>query len=716
MIENLLRPPVEFVSTAAMIAAGAAMVAYAPFFGLTPATAAGFATAAWVYGGARAMTGRKLLRYQKRMRAMPYYELGAADIPWSKTGLFLGRGFKWDVRHTQRLHQVREADNRHFAEPSYLAKKARILERKIEHTKYEKYMPLLRKNSPWNPVRPMPDVGGFPELHGVGSLEEQDVWLNAGDRPGHMLVEGTTRVGKSRLLEILVTQDIHRGDTVVVFDPKGDEGIMRRVYAEAVRAGREAEFVFFHLGYPKLSSRYNPIGNFSRITEIAGRISGNMPSGGDAEAFKAFVWQFCNNIARATHALSRKLTYNGLYQYAENIEPLVIDYFESWLDRQHQGWRDEILTPQFAIDEKKLDKALKARSMDLAALVEYARKKRLYDPIASGLSTIIAYENSYFQKLVGSLYPFLGKITTGEIAELLSPDYENLDDKRQIFDWDTVLSRGGIVYIGLDSLEDQAVASAVGSSMFSDLTAVASRIYKHGIGYGQFASSGKRKLCIHADEFNELVGDDFIPMINKAGGAGYQVTAYTQTRADISARVKDAAKALQIEGNFNTRVFLRVLNKDTAELMTDSLPQVSIKTSAPMSGASDTNDPFESTEFGSTNSDRITSERVPMLEPSEFMQLPKGQAFVMMEGGHLYKVRLPLPSAANDPLMPMDLESIARDMGKRYLTNQTKPRDLQSQHGNSGGTGGENGSPVGNPSSQPDWLAGIAVQGRGRGF
>ena len=50
-------------------------------------------------------------------------------------------------------------------------------------------------------------------------------------------------------------------------------------------------------------------------------------------------------------------------------------------------------------------------------------------------------------------------------------------------------------------------------------------------------------------------------MVNKAGGAGYQVTAYTQTWADVEARIGSRAKAEQIEGNFNSRIFLRVVNE-----------------------------------------------------------------------------------------------------------------------------------------------------------
>jgi len=35
-------------------------------------------------------------------------------------------------------------------------------------------------------------------------------------------VLGTTRVGKTRLAELLIAQDIRRGEVVIVFDPKGD--------------------------------------------------------------------------------------------------------------------------------------------------------------------------------------------------------------------------------------------------------------------------------------------------------------------------------------------------------------------------------------------------------------------------------------------------------------------------------------------------------------
>ena len=84
-------------------------------------------------------------------------------------------------------------------------------------------------------------------------------------------------------------------------------------------------------------------------------------------------------------------------------------------------------------------------------------------------------------------------------------------------------------------LSDAEVAAAVGNSMFSDLVSVAGHIYKFGIDDGlPGATAGvKVPINVHADEFNELMGDEFIPMVNKGGGAGVQVTAYTQTMSDI---------------------------------------------------------------------------------------------------------------------------------------------------------------------------------------
>jgi hypothetical protein len=183
---------------------------------------------------------------------------------------------------------------------------------------------------------------------------------------------------------------------------------------------------------------------------------------------------------------------------------------------------------------------------------------------------------------------------------------------------------------------------------------------------------------MHADEFNELIGEEFVPLLNKAGGAGFQVTAYTQTWSDVEAKIGSRAKAGQVAGNFNTMIMLRVKELATAEMLTDQLPRVEVFTLMNVSGVNDSSDPMSGVDFQSRNEDRISVSEVPMLTPAELVRLPKGQAFALLEGGRLWKVRMPLPDDSGDPAMPTDLATIANEMERTYITNDHWYRTRES--------------------------------------
>ena len=403
-----------------------------------------------------------------------------------------------------------------------------------------------------------------------------------------------------------------------------------------------------------------------------------MPPEGQSAAFKEFVWRFVNVMARALVALGRKPDYQEINRYASDVEPLLIDYFEYWLDREPAaaGWREELQS--LAIDKKNLDKGLQSRGARAVRLVEYARRKKLYDPIAHALASTLNYEKSHFDKLVASLLPLMEKLTTGRTASLLSPELDDSSDWRPVFDWTSVIHLGGIVYVGLDALSDYEVAAAVGNSMFADLTSVAGSLYKFGAGRGLPGKVTPRRIAIHADEFNELIGDEFIPLLNKAGGAGFQVTAYTQTWSDVEARIGSRAKAGQVAGNFNTLIMLRVKELATAEMLTDQLSRVEVHALTSVSGVDDSSDPGSGVDFKSRNEDRLSVSEVPMLTPAELVALPKGQAFALLEGGALWKLRMPLPDAHDDPLMPANFAAIAAAMTRSYATKEPVQRDRES--------------------------------------
>ncbi|KAF9395952.1 hypothetical protein CPC16_005853 [Podila verticillata] len=415
-------------------------------------------------------------------------------------------------------------------------------------------------------VAGLPPAGGEPALHGV-EVHERDIYTALRERVGHTLVLGTTRVGKTRYVEIQVSQDIRRGDVVIVFDPKGDVDLLLRMYTEAKRAQREDLFYVFHLGYPEASARYSPISTFSRITEVATRVSNQLPSAGQSAVFKEFVWRFVNVMARALSALGMKPTYELVYQHAVNIDDLCIQYFEFWLNQAYPLWREKIKEPA--------------------------------------------------------------------------------NDR--------------------NALSDFEVAAAVGNAMFADLTSTAGRMYKYGTGFGQTRSGMRRDVSLYADEFNELCGDEFIPLLNKAGGAGLRVTALTQTDADIEAKIGSRAKAQQMFGNFNTLIMLRVKNPSTAAILIDQLPTVEIWSRSTDSSTRDIDEPGEFADFSAATQDTWTARETSMLQPADLTQLPKGQAFALIDGGQLVKLRLPLVTEEHDQAsQPRVLEALFEELRERY--------------------------------------------------
>ncbi|MEW8063391.1 MAG: type IV conjugative transfer system coupling protein TraD [Candidatus Thiodiazotropha sp.] len=665
-IEALLRPPVELWSAlAAFATAGIAILAPWALM-MPPGVAYGAGAVLGLIGLIRGRQAWRVLRYQGNMRRLPIYKVRSRKIPLSRRKLFLGRGFRWTQKHTQRLRDTIRPEVQRYVQPGTLYQWARRKEVAWESVPILCLLAqLFRVRAWWNPLSPLPAVGGKPALHAV-EPDEQDVWMDIGERVGHTLVLGTTRVGKTRLAEILITQDIRRGDVVIVFDPKGDAGLLRRVYAEAKRAGRTKDFYMFHLGFPQVSARYNAIGNFSRITEVATRIANQLPSEGNSAAFKEFAWRFVNIIARALVALNRRPDYQQVRRYINDIEPLFTEYAEAHLDTHGaEDWKEQVEELSSKISERNLPAALRGRSKEAIALMRHLQAQDLYDPVLDGLVSAFKYDKTYFDKIVSSVGPLMEKLTTGNIAELISPDYLDKNDTRPIFEWMEVIRRKGIVYVGLDALTDTTVASAVGNSMFADLVSVAGHIYKHGVD-GESIDTPPT-ISMHADEFNELIGDEFVPLLNKAGGAGFQVTAYTQTWSDVEARIGNRAKAGQVAGNFNTMIMLRVKELATAEMLTDQLPKVEVFTLMSVSGVNDSSEPGSGIDFSSRNEDRISVSEVPLLTPAELITLPKGQAFALLEGGQLWKIRMPLPATDSD--MPETLTEITNEMERTYITN-----------------------------------------------
>lgn len=696
VIDQRLRPAVEAYPAA--VAAMCALIAiFAPWALMLPPLlgwvmglmAAGFA----FYRGRQAWA---VIAYRYGLTNYKLTRIAPHKIPTTAETLYLGRGFAWGQEHTQRKMDAAAPEAKPFLTPPWrftpLMAPARRLESRADamvahaastRTQLSMSQRLMVKaaaltytTAAWNPVAPKVDLGGSPILHGV-EPKEVPILLRQNQRNGHMIVLGTTRVGKTRLLELLATQDIHSNFVVIIIDPKGDADLMMRVYAEASRAGRLDQLHLFHLGYPEISSRYNGIGSFSRITEVASRATNALPSSGNSAAFKEFSWRFTNLVAQAQVALGRVPTYELILRDITNIEPLFMHYAKLVLKREEaQGrlrdWESRLANLELQAQAKKVPvpRSLQDRLPALVATYLLVKELRLPDAVLDGLATAVSYEKSFFEKIIASLGPFLEKLTTGAVGKLISPDYFDPTDHRPIFDWMSVIRQGGIVYVGLDALSDAVIAGAVGNSMLADLVSVGGKLYKEGLN--PHDPEGKIVLptiCCHFDEVNEIAGPEFVPMVNKMGGSGFRITAYTQTVPDIEAKVGDKAKAEQILGNFNHVVMLRVKSQATAAFFTDQLGRVDVFNLTAVSGVTDTAADGAGKHFVSNNQDRVAKTKEFTLEPADIMQLPQGQAFALIEGNRLHKIRIDLPDTTADAFIPASLKVVGEDMKRRYRSS-----------------------------------------------
>lgn len=695
--ENLLRKPYELVSRNCYFLAAALLFIASEYFLMPFWIAVIGAMSFIILGCLKWRKGRKFVKYQKSLIYIRPFVRSSKQIGTSKEYLWIGKGFMWGQKHAQRMHELSLSKNAHFIENPIWYKRFRAFERKTEHSRFLLKMirDFTKSNSIFNPYPPVTDLGGKFHLHGVGTWEgEEDIVMPLANRNGHTLVLGTTRVGKTRLSEVFISQDIRRGDVVIVLDPKGDADLLLRMYAECKASNREEDFHIFHLGYPDVSESYNPIGSFMRETEVASRIAGQMPSEGQSAAFKDFVWGYVNTISVALIKMGIVPNLMIIKTYSADLQSLFDKFMEWYFDQRPEVksfWEKDV-----EMDEAQLSLPAAERSDDFKKSFKPSRIMASYTPRTQALYKFyqdhvdkiqsiesdmlmskINYDKNHLDKLTASLQPFLDKLTTGELSKLLIPDPTS--DKPS-FNWNDVIQNGGVVYVGLDALSDPEVGGAVGNSMLADLTSVAGRIYKEGVDHGlpTLKNDNKtvRKICLHADEVNELIGPEFVPLLNKSGGAGVQVTAYTQTFPDIESKIGSKAKAEQIIGNLNTLIMLRVLDDSTVKLITNRHRKVQVVTTDTISGAADSDLSSENV-FTSSVTQRSTYKETDLINPEDILSLPIGQAYVEVQGNRLFKVRMPLPDPKDLANIPDDIKTLSEDMRKSYRSSDKALRQAR---------------------------------------
>ena len=541
--------------------------------------------------------------------------------------LYLGEGFPWDAEKTRALYPLLDLPHDALRVPDWV------------RFAYG-YPPGLAHQGI-----------GTPLLHGVGLAEERTITHPVSSLGGGTLIVGTTQSGKGVVLTNLVAQAIMRHEAVIVIDPKSSKRLRAAIRTACEKAGRRPPLEF-HPAFPKEGVRLDPLGSWSRPSEIATRITAMLPA--DQTIFNDFAWNAVNVIVQGLFFLTEKpnlVTLRHLVE--EGLEGVLERAIEKDLnERGPANWQADFDAMDYPT-ENRLGYPI-PKVQKLAEYWEGYYRDELRGPGPEAIHPMLAvyrHNREHYAKITASLQPLLSMLTTGSLARSLSPDPLDENDERPIVTLERVIDAGEVLYLGLDALPDAVVAGALGNLILSDLTAYTGKRYNRG-------TSGRRvaRVSLFVDETANVINRPMIELFNKGMEAGVHVTAAMQTIADLSAALGHMYRAQQALGNFNNLIALRTKDRDTQHFVLETFGEATVWNEGISLGSAAVSEIVPTFRASVTRSSDAKREA---LIPQEMLgKLPDGEFFASIAGGKIYKGRMPI---VRDPDAPREEEDASLD-------------------------------------------------------
>lgn len=571
--------------------------------------------ASLAFGVVRLNQAVKVWRFRIALDGQPAEVISSKEVVAKMQGkpdhVWLGKGFVWTRVHAQRLYDLEKLD----------LKKLRVPGREW-----------WKRFTAW----PGPSKGS-PYIHGV-EPQECDIYVPLSQMKGNLFVPATTGSIKTRLLALLAVQAIHRTprETVIVVDPKGDQELRELLRAEACAAGRAQDFAYFHPASPRESVRLDLLANWTRATEVASRIGALKQGEPGSDPWSAFEWRVLNVVTEGYVATHRERpTLATLRRYVEGgIDELLHNTLVYCFEQEGIDWRSA--AQQYMGQATKLSRPGPAVNLETVALAIYykaeCQQASRIRPV-DGLISMWEHNREHAQKMLAGLVPILTMLTAGDLAELLSPDHEDPDDRRPILNGASIAESGTVFYLGADALSDAVVGAAICSIFIADLTAYAGARYNLGITLPI--------VNLFNDEANESINVPTIQLLNKGRQAGFMTTMLSQTFPDFVAKLGSEALARQVLGNCNSIIVGRTKDSVTAEYVMENFGETVIASTETRQGTNTVVDGELLNYSGSYSHNR--AETVQQIVKQETLgRLPDLEYFASFSGSPIYKGRIPV--------------------------------------------------------------------------
>ena len=339
------------------------------------------------------------------------------------------------------------------------------------------------------------------------------------DLQRHMMVFGTTGVGKTRLCENLIEQHIRKGYSIVYFDPKGDQQIFTKIYDIAEQCGRGDELQLVTAIYPEYSAVVDPMAYYFMPDELVSHIVSSIQAGKEP---------FYRNIAKeiTTAVILGKL----LISANEGKMPTFnIDEIRTSIRRESMV---EMINTLLQIHD--------------ASLIDESQK------VAGMLQDIVNSPQDYYVKVSATLRTALMELSSGNIGKIIGQADSNRFIRR--------LEEGKrvILVVHTGAMLTREAASTLGRVLMSMIQSFIGRVY---MSKRQVITP---RLSVIIDECQSVVYPGIEEIFSKGGSAGVMVTALCQSVNQLYAGIGEELGKVILD-NTNSKLFMRCTDAETAE-------------------------------------------------------------------------------------------------------------------------------------------------------
>ena len=353
-------------------------------------------------------------------------------------------------------------------------------------------------------------------------VNSENLFIEDDMRSGHVGCFGTTRVGKTKLIENLISQDIAKGYNVVVIDPKGDHELLCRIVQTCMEYGRIEDLMMLTPIFPNCSMRMNPLSTFYMEDELVDHVISGIKSKED------YYIAIATSVTQAI------------------VEGLLLD--AEYTRQKPQINFYEIRT---RADHKSLEK-FRGQFTDRTN----PRSKEL----TAALSQLLAAPPDFYSKVSSSLLTTLRALTTGNVGIIIGKVFENEFLSR------IERKQGVVLFCNTGSLLARRTAHIVGKVIVSSIQSLV----------GRRLASGKKldiPITLHIDEAHCIMYKGIQELFNKCGGGNVWVHIYTQSIAQIIDEIGEES-AISILDNINTWIYMLVNHPETAKYIEEASPEV----------------------------------------------------------------------------------------------------------------------------------------------